>query len=132
MSEWTHAICGHCWGRLNPNQVIPIAVRKPEIEVCCFCGALTAGGIYVRQNPRGSRCKGTHMRGPSDVTESTIIEIQDLKEENRQLKEHITDLCDENHELSSQVERYLNYIAELETEVADLKATLGIKDVPKE
>lgn len=68
------------------------------------------------------------MRGPTD-TKDVMVEIEELKEQNSQLRAQLADLLDENHELSEQNERQLNYIAELESDVADLKASIAGKDM---
>ena len=79
MSAWTHRICADCFIDReianDPNDhdsgqaVIRIPTRVniehcPEEELCCFCGRtlinMTHGGIYVREDPAGLRCKGDH------------------------------------------------------------------------
>lgn len=48
--SWRHSICLACWKTRNPGRE-PIALKEPEIETCCFCGAETCDGIYVREDP---------------------------------------------------------------------------------
>jgi hypothetical protein len=47
-SGWTHRICVGCFGRLRGG-VPPARVSGDTLEPCCYCGTLTAAGIYVRQ-----------------------------------------------------------------------------------
>jgi hypothetical protein len=57
MSYWTHLICEQCWAILHPGKP---AVKLHGVEdPCCFCGALTSSGIYVREASAGLHCKGT-------------------------------------------------------------------------
>jgi hypothetical protein len=59
MSKWTHAICIPCWNEKNPDRD-PITLREEEKETCCFCGAPTTAGIYIREDPNKVLCKGNH------------------------------------------------------------------------
>ena len=71
MSNWTHSMCEVCWIRdtadwkttLDGVAEELISVRRPAliqypadetppIEQCCFCGAPTIWGCYVRRNPK--------------------------------------------------------------------------------
>jgi len=47
MTIWTHPICLRCWIGLHPGWV-PARVLNDDEEQCCFCGAKTSDGIYVR------------------------------------------------------------------------------------
>ena len=51
MGTWTHSICQPCWTKREPNRVA-VKVREAEPEPCCFCGATTDTGIYLRCDPR--------------------------------------------------------------------------------
>jgi len=53
---WTHAICPACWDERAPGRT-PVQVRDAEQENCCFCGRITAAGIYVRHDPRALSCE---------------------------------------------------------------------------
>ena len=59
MSRWSHAICRLCWDAQTPDRE-PTVLRYPHEETCCFCGAVTQEGIYVRENPARLRCGGEH------------------------------------------------------------------------
>jgi len=50
MSEWTHSICSDCWDKQRPESPSP-REGTGDTECCCFCGAATASGIYVREDP---------------------------------------------------------------------------------
>lgn len=56
-SNWDHAICGRCfvdqWGSKRPARIV-----EGEREICCFCGADTDAGIYVRRDPKETPCQG--------------------------------------------------------------------------
>ena len=63
MSNWTHAMCDDCWKREHPEGRVPIRVvggRQADFDLCCFCGALTKSGIYVRRDPSTAPCRGLH------------------------------------------------------------------------
>lgn len=59
MSVWTHAICLVCWRLQHPDSE-PVISSSLGPEVCCFCGQLTAAGIYVRHDPAETKCRGEH------------------------------------------------------------------------
>lgn len=59
-SLWTHAICNDCWDKENPGKVPRRLVNK-VVEDCCFCGQPTISGIYVKQHPADTPCRG--MKG---------------------------------------------------------------------
>lgn len=40
-----HAMCRKCWERLQP---VVAYERTAAEEFCCFCGALTEEGVFVR------------------------------------------------------------------------------------
>jgi len=61
VSKWNHAICQNCWNARHPVG-IPYRIREEFLdetaEPCCFCGKPQQSGIYVRENPNGTACKG--------------------------------------------------------------------------
>lgn len=59
MNRWTHNICRPCWYKLNPAR-FPVAIKDPDVAVCCFCGAKNEDGIYIRHDPKNLRCGGEH------------------------------------------------------------------------
>lgn len=62
MSAWTHAICSRCFAQIRPARVPSVVLGSPE-EHCCFCGEKTREGIYLRWDPRETRCEGRHPPG---------------------------------------------------------------------
>lgn len=48
--SWTQPCCDVCW-TLNNGERTPHRLNTVELEVCCFCGAETKSGIYVRVRP---------------------------------------------------------------------------------
>jgi hypothetical protein len=60
MSRWTHAICQPCWRERYGVTRNVVVVRDDEERSCCFCGAATAAGIYVRADPATLACRGEH------------------------------------------------------------------------
>lgn len=56
MSQYTHAICEHCWSLKHPNREPHIGRKK--VETCCYCGVLTNSGILSRDDPSIPMCKG--------------------------------------------------------------------------
>jgi len=52
---WTHIICTACWDKRQPGRE-PVRVRGAREEPCCFCGRVTAAGIYVCEDPRDLPC----------------------------------------------------------------------------
>jgi hypothetical protein len=58
MSRWTHSICEGCWEKRDPNRE-PVRVKDREVEIYCFCGLTHASGIYVREDPAKTLCRGT-------------------------------------------------------------------------
>lgn len=48
--SWTQPVCDKCWESMNPGRS-PIRLQEPDVEMCCYCGFATKGGIYVRVNP---------------------------------------------------------------------------------
>lgn len=58
-SSWNHPICKTCWDAQNPGRPA-VAVVNSETYSCCFCGQSTAGGIFVRKDPRTLDCNGVH------------------------------------------------------------------------
>lgn len=57
--SWTHSICSSCYKEHEGDRV-PTAVKDTRTEVCCFCGEMTAEGIYYRYDPSQILCKGQH------------------------------------------------------------------------
>lgn len=48
MSKWSaHAMCAKCWNGKNPHKPAPV-IGENDRSVCCWCGAETYHGIYVR------------------------------------------------------------------------------------
>lgn len=49
-----HAVCDECWNERNPARE-PLRIqdlgRNPVEEICCYCGHITSGGIYVQDDP---------------------------------------------------------------------------------
>lgn len=62
MTLWTHVICEVCWSKREPGRV-PHQVMDDDPQRCCFCGASTSAGIYVRENPTNLKCGGRHDAG---------------------------------------------------------------------
>jgi len=56
--RWTHAICESCWVAREGSRS-PVTVGE-NWEHCCFCGASTGGGIFVRADPMTGLCGGKH------------------------------------------------------------------------
>ncbi len=59
--SWNHQICDPCW-KLRMMAAgtpwrEPTRLLRPELVRCCYCGVMTASGIYVRQDPRTLTCK---------------------------------------------------------------------------
>lgn len=59
MSAWTHAICVACWNKLRPETPAQDS-DVGRLEDCCWCGAKTEAGIYLRGDPKALLCKGEH------------------------------------------------------------------------
>jgi hypothetical protein len=60
VSEWTHSQCDDCWDDRHPSPRTPVRTREKEQELCCFCGTPNISGIYVREDPLKTLCKGQH------------------------------------------------------------------------
>jgi hypothetical protein len=59
MSKWSHMICENCWVERNPERE-PVRIKE-EFRAegpCCYCKATQKSGIYVRDNPAETPCKG--------------------------------------------------------------------------
>jgi hypothetical protein len=41
-------VCNTCFAERNPGRT-PVRLRDPNVERCCYCGAITEAGIYVRE-----------------------------------------------------------------------------------
>ena len=50
MSRWNHPMCQECWDETR-GDAVPVRMLDPDPEVCCWCGADTRSGIYVRAHP---------------------------------------------------------------------------------
>ena len=66
-NRWTHAICTDCWDKKRPDSPAPRLpdgrdIESGPLEMCCFCGAGTAAGIYVRADPQTTKCGGEHLK----------------------------------------------------------------------
>lgn len=47
-ASWgSHATCRTCWDAANPDR-LPVRLKDFD-ETCCFCGARTPDGIFVRE-----------------------------------------------------------------------------------
>lgn len=58
--NWRHSICDACFAKRKPN-IEPFKLR-PEFrhpETCCFCGNMHESGIYIREDPQLTLCKGS-------------------------------------------------------------------------
>ena len=42
-----HPVCEYCW-ILRTGDREPVRLVERELDLCCFCGAKTDDGIYVR------------------------------------------------------------------------------------
>lgn len=64
MSKFRHNICTQCW--MKKNQIKnPIKMKIAESENCCFCGKINHDGIYIREDPDLTLCKGEHHENSS-------------------------------------------------------------------
>ncbi len=52
-----HAICDSCWKKREPARDA-VRVREAGIEACCFCGVLSASGIFVRECSDPTQLRG--------------------------------------------------------------------------
>jgi len=48
--SWTQPACNRCFEARHPGKT-PSRLVDPDVEVCCFCGAATPSGIFVRVDP---------------------------------------------------------------------------------
>lgn len=59
--KWNHDMCWACWGLFKPGQQ-PVRVEGGKMRKCCFCGAKSNSGIFVRHAPaerkRRKACSG--------------------------------------------------------------------------
>lgn len=87
MSSWTHASCTECYATrhqgcgkrevLNATQTIQtlaasecrhgylMRILKEEDrrdEICCYCGIVTRSGLYDRNDPQLTPCRGRNNR----------------------------------------------------------------------
>ena len=61
VTAWTHACCITCFQARHPGKEPRRVPDKARVlEMCCYCWKNTTGGIYDRNNPTDTRCKG-HM-----------------------------------------------------------------------
>lgn len=60
--SWTHNMCGACWDRQHQGNRQPHRVTHSLTEICCYCGAVTNEGIFVRNDPNDPtlHCGGLH------------------------------------------------------------------------
>lgn len=61
MSKWTHSICTFCWNRQNPHRTIEESTAG-ESEICCWCFVRHSSGIYLRDDPKETPCRGKHEK----------------------------------------------------------------------
>lgn len=62
VSEWMHAICVPCWNRFRMEpKGYQDTMTTCAPEVCCWCGAVTVAGIFLRGDPATMECGGIHM-----------------------------------------------------------------------
>ena len=62
-TEWRHAICWDCWGARYAGRR-PVRLLEPDLETCCYCGAGTLSGMYVRADPRRVHANANAKEGP--------------------------------------------------------------------
>lgn len=61
MAEWTHPLCTHCYGELEPGrEPYRFTPETRILERCCRCSIPTMSGIYYRAAPLELACKGIH------------------------------------------------------------------------
>lgn len=59
--KWTHPMCDACWNFRHPDRrPVRVVGSWGDIEQCCFCRETTKSGIYVRQDPTMTPCRGMH------------------------------------------------------------------------
>ena len=63
MSRWTHSCCEGCWTIRSGDHRTPVKIKEAEVDRCCFCGKVNIDGIYVREDPSKTLCKGVHLEG---------------------------------------------------------------------
>lgn len=64
-SRWTHTMCDPCWAAQR-GEATPVRMLAAPPERCCYCGALTISGIFIREDPTTLRCGGWH-EAPDDA-----------------------------------------------------------------
>lgn len=52
-------MCQPCWNARHPGRTGHTVTGARE-KVCCYCGEHTTAGIFVRDDPTATRCKGLH------------------------------------------------------------------------
>lgn len=57
-SKFTHSICDDCWKKREPGRK-PARTMDVDNHPCCFCGVAHDSGIYVRENPKNTKCSAT-------------------------------------------------------------------------
>ncbi len=68
MTDWTHGICAACWNAQQPESPAE-EICVSDADVCCWCGRVTAGGIYLRADGRElPHCAGHPELRPGDLT----------------------------------------------------------------
>ncbi len=66
LTTQTHAMCDDCWSRTQQARSgqPPTRTEDRAVQRCCFCGAETRSGMFMRQDPAGLRCGGRHNYFP--------------------------------------------------------------------
>jgi hypothetical protein len=74
-SEWNHSACDECWGKFNLGE--PYRLKEPPTTKCCYCGAENSSGLFVKENPGKTPCKGIHA-DPQDsrIEEGAYIDLK--------------------------------------------------------
>ena len=70
MSQWNHPMCDWCWYR-DYGERVPVRLKEPDKEVCCWCGRRTSSGIYVRADPVGVAKHHPHDVEPAQARKPT-------------------------------------------------------------
>ena len=92
MSDWTHGICAGCWNQKNPLRPAE-ELCVSDADLCCWCGRVTAGGIYLRADGRElSHCAGHPDLSAGERTARAVTGVLLLALEGcRTETEHLSD-----------------------------------------
>ena len=52
---WTHNICEECYRKKFPGRE-PMLLVNFEWDECCFCNEKNIDGIYIRCDPKETKC----------------------------------------------------------------------------